>query len=920
MSMDKKRFWDGMSRRTFLKGTAATASAAAVSGLFGKEFVTTEEALSALPAEAAERKIFYTACPYCGVGCGSSAAVEGNRIIGMIPRKDHPTNKGLQCIKGLTADEPLTVDRITPPDPSKPCLIRKDMSDPFSGKVSQTKGKSCDGPDFRWASWDEALDLAADKIAEVVKKTGPNNIGIWSSGQHYVESLYLENKIMKAVIGSTTVEGSPRMCMTSAVTGYFATQGSDLSPGSYRDVDDADFITHWGHNAREGHPVLFWRIADAKKTRNIPTLVVDPRRTPTVKGYESINKENSYHFPTINGDLAIHNAIAYEILTRHEQVIPYDWLEKNAKGWKEYIQGVKADYNPRGPEARSRRGIDIDPDYLAKVADVWADASMKGRQRGKGGVISFWGIGYNQHLHGQHNTIGLYNLHAITGNVGRPGAAPFSMTGQPNAVGRRMMGGLTARLPFNQGIDNVKHRDSIAELWGVDATRLAATAEQKNPGMGIGLFERGNPARDGKPDQIHCIWLAGGTHVDPADTKTLARPALRRAFVIASELFAHAPNNYFADVILPCTTWGEASGTFVNSERRINICSKLVNPPPGYWPDMDLYIELGKRLCKRLGLDPDKVYNPAVYKKRPDGFYDSEEVFREICRGTALPGSDINISGILEVEKRDGKSPYQQLAEMGGIQWPAPTYEIAKKGGLKWRFNFQEEKYGWEGKSFHYKNFRTPDGLLNVKLVHNDYTKRKEITAEMRKAGTEKGWLFIDHLDVLKAARDNGLTPGIPDSEYLGMRWDKVPKDKFPFWCNTGIVYEHFHTAKTIRAATSRKLVPEQYVEIHPEDAKELGIEDGDLVRLVSPRIDPETGENTWVIGRASVGDGSKVKPARNSIPKGMVFQPWNLSVADSGEPAKNKWLTNAVTHRAFDPVSGQVDYKKDVCRVEKVV
>lgn len=916
--MSIERLKKGLTRRTFLKVTGATTGAAAISGLFAKEFMTADEAEARL-AHAAERKSFYAACPYCGVGCGTTIQVEGGKVVGIVPRRDAPTNKGLQCIKGLTADEPLLVDRFPAKYKDKPVWIRKDMSDPMKGTVSKTKGAGgLDERHFYRVSWKEGMDFAADKIAQLVKKFGPNTVGIWSSGQHFLESLYLENKITKAVIGSTTIEGSPRMCMTSAVTGYFATQGSDLSPGSYRDIDDADFITHWGHNPREAHPVLFWRVADKKKRDNIPTLVVDPRRTPTVKGYEAINPDNSFHFATINGDLAIHNAIAYEIITRHEQVIPYDWLEKNATGWKEYIQGVLKDYNPRGPEAVTKRGIDIDPELISKVADVWADASMKGRQRGRGGVISFWGIGYNQHLHGQHNTIGIYNLHAITGNVGRPGAAPFSMTGQPNAVGRRMMGGLTARLPFNQGLNNVSHRDKIAELWGVDPARLAATAEQKNPGMGIGLFERGNPARVGKPDAINCIWLTCGTHIDPPDSQTLVRPAITRAFTISQELYMHAPNNYYADVIFPATSWAEASGCIVSSERRINICSKAVEPQPGYLPDLDIYIEMGKRLCSRLGLDPNKVYPPTGYKKRKDGYYDSEEVFREIVRGSTFPGSDIDLGGMLEVEKRDGKGPYQQLAELAGIQWPAPTYEVAKAGGLKWRFNRQEDKY-WPDKEKHYKNFRTPDGFLHVKLVHNDYTKLKEVQAEMAKAGVEPGWLFIDHLDVLKAARDGGMFPEPPDVEYRGKRWDEVPKDKFPYFFNSGIVYEHFHTAKTIRGTTTRKLVPEQYLEIHPEDAKDLGIQDGDLVRVIAKRVDPLTGKNCEITCRASVGDGSKVKPARNSIPRGMVFQPWNLSVADSPEPAKNKWLTNSITHRAFDPVSGQADYKKGVCRIEKV-
>lgn len=916
--MSMGRLKKGLTRRTFLKASAAATGAAAVSGLFGKEFITAGEAEKGI-AHAAERKSFYAACPYCGVGCGTTVQVEGNKIVGIIPRRDYPTNKGLQCIKGLTADEPLLVDRFPAEWAKKPVLVRKDMSDPITGNVSKTKGAGgMDDKHFNRVTWEEGLDIAANKLTELIKKFGPNTVGMWSSGQQFTENNYLENKIMKGVMGTTTIEGSPRMCMTSAVTGYFATQGSDLAAGSYSDIDKADFITHWGHNPREGHPVLFWRIADKKRRDDIPTLIVDPRRTPSVKGYEAINPNNSYHFPTINGDLAIHNAIAYEILTRHEQVIPYDWLEKNAKGWKEYLQGVKENYNARGPEAKTKRGMDIDPDQIAKIADIWADASMKGRQRGYGGVVSFWGIGYNQHLHGQHNTIGIYNLHAITGNVGRPGAVPFSMTGQPNAVGRRMMGGLTGRLPFNQGIENVGHRDSISQLWGIDPARLAATAEQKNPGLGLGMYERANPSRVGKPDAINALWLTLGTHIDPPDTATLVRPAITRTFTIAQELYHHAPNNFYADVIFPGVSWGEASGFYVSSERRMSVNSKCVDLQPGYYSDTRIYIELGKRMAKNLGLDVKKIFPYKLVKKGGDMDYDTEEIFREIARGSALPGSDIDISGILEVEKRDGKSPYQQLAELGGIQWPAPTYEVAKAGGLKYRFNHQEDKY-WPDKDKHYKNYRTADGLLNVKLVHNDYTKLKEVQAEMAKAGVETGWLFIDHLDVLKAARDGGMFPESPDVEHRGKKWDEVPKDKYPYFFNSGIVYEHFHTARTIRSATSRKLVPEQYLEIHPEDAKDLGIKDGDLVRILSKRIDPLTNKPPEVICRASVGDGSKVKPARNSVPRGMVFQPWNLEVADSPDPAKNKWMTNFITHHAWDPVSGQADYKKGVCRIEKV-
>ena len=177
--------------------------------------------------------------------------------------------------------------------------------------------------------------------------------------------------------------------------------------------------------------------------------------------------------------------------------------------------------------------------------------------------------------------------------------------------------------------------------------------------------------------------------------------------------------------------------------------------------------------------------------------------------------------------------------------------------------------------------------------------------------GEDEGFYAIDNMPLLIKARDMALTPELPDFEYQGRRWDKVPKDKYPYWLGLGVVYEHFHTAKTIRSGTTRKLVPEQYIEMHPDDARALGVKDGEWVRVVTRRGEYQA--------RVSIGLDSVVKPARNTVPKGYMFSPWNLSVADSADPRKNRWLVNAVSHRAFDPVSGQVDFKKLAARIEKI-
>jgi len=825
-------------------------------------------------------------CPYCGVGCGTLIQTEKGRIVGMKPDPKHPTNYGLQCIKGLASSEAIYVDRLTKP------LIRKDMTNHLTGHISKTKGRFDDDL-FREATWEEAEHLIVDQIVGIVKKFGGNSVGLYGSGQLPVEGQYLENVFMKGVIGSNTIEANARMCMTSAVTGYFKSLGSDTPPTSYEDIEMSDMICHWGHNPRGAHPIVFWRNADHKDKKGIPTLVVDPRRTGTVQGFEQINPKNSYHFSTINGDISIHNAIAHVLLTKHDDAVDWDLLKKHTTGWEKYVKACKERYSPEAVKDITM----IDPKYLREVAAVWAEASIKGKKAGKGGVLSFWGIGYNQHLHGQNNTVSLINLMALSGNIGRPGCGPFSMTGQPNAMGERLTGGLTGRLPFNQGLKNGKWRDWIADNWKVPRDRLKSVASMQNTGMAVGMMERA------LKDEVKAMFLIYATHIDLPDQNTLVRPALSKMFNVVQEIYRHAPNNLYADVILPAATWGEwVGGTYIQSERRVYVTDGTANPIAGTRPDMDMVIDKGILIANKLGLDGEKIF---PYKRKANGMYDPEEVFRDLVK--ASKGSDADLSGMLEVEKRDKVGLYDQIRNHRGIQWPAPTYEIAKAGGTKRRYLGQEK--GWKDKP--YGQFRTNDGKLHIHLCEQDYTNRKAITKELSRAGTEEGFYLIDHYDLLIKARDAGLTPELPDMEHRNKHWKKIPKDKYPYWIGLGVVYEHFHTAKTIRSGTTRRLVPEMYVEMHPEDAKDLGIEDGEWVKVITRRGEYEA--------RASLGLDSKVKPARNTVPRGYMFSPWNLSVADSADPKKNKWLVNKVSHRAFDPVSGQADFKKCAARIEKI-
>jgi anaerobic selenocysteine-containing dehydrogenase len=395
-------------------------------------------------------------------------------------------------------------------------------------------------------------------------------------------------------------------------------------------------------------------------------------------------------------------------------------------------------------------------------------------------------------------------------------------------------------------------------------------------------------------------------------------------FMVTQDIYRHAPNNLYADVIFPAATWGEwTGGTYIQSERRLYVCDGTMNPPENCLPDMDLAIDKGRGIAKALGLDADKMFPFEKKIKMGNGLmaYDPEDVFRLIVKTSK--GADCDLTGMLEVEKEDGIGLYDQLRRLRGVQWPAPTAEIARKGGTPRRYLGQE---GWAGKP--YGAFSRPNGKAKFKLCEQDYTNIESITSKLMTYGHKDrpgaGPYFIDEISEAKAqgrknllvqARDAGLTPELPDlktynDKTKGLNYHKK-NDKYPFWLSLGIVYEHFHSSKTIRGASTMKLVPEQYVELNDEDAKRYKLYDGDKVRVVTRRGSYEA--------RVSVGTNSLVRPARNEVFPGLIFSPWNLSVADSADPVKNKWLVNAVSHRAWDPVSGQADFKKSAARIEKI-
>ena len=359
-------------RREFIEMAAAAGVACAV----------TEELVEAKPDEPGLKpqrgvKLLQAACPYCGVGCGTLIQVQNGKVVGMVPDRKHPTNRGIQCIKGLNAHEPIYRDRL------EKVLVRKDMSDPLKGHVSKTKGKFTDDV-FEEMSYEDAEELVADKITAIIKARGSNTIGLNGSGQLTMEAQWIENVLMKGIIQSNSIEANARMCMTSAVTGYFHSYGSDAPPTSYDDIEEADFISFWGHNAREAHPILFWRVADHKQRKDIPTLVSDPRTTGTVMGFESINPRNSYHLQTLNGDISYHNAIAHVLLTKYPEAMHARGLARSSTrtGWRRTSRASRHATRP-SRSSSVLRAIDrgrVTVELIEQIAKAWAEASDQGPQ------------------------------------------------------------------------------------------------------------------------------------------------------------------------------------------------------------------------------------------------------------------------------------------------------------------------------------------------------------------------------------------------------------------------------------------------------------------------------------------------------------------------------------------------------------
>jgi assimilatory nitrate reductase catalytic subunit len=520
------------------------------------------------------RREIATTCCYCGVGCGVLASVSNNEVTSVRGDPAHPANFGRLCTKGLS-------------------LHKADGS--FRGLYPEIDGQR--------APWDTALDFIADKFKRIIRENGPDAVAFYISGQFLTEDYYVFNKLAKGLIGTNNVDTNSRLCMASAVAGYKQTLGADAPPACYEDLEAAECVFIAGSNAAWAHPVLFRRLESAKP-RHI--VVVDPRRTETARAA-------TLHLQIAPGtDVALFNGMLH--VMRRQGWCDDGYIGRHTEGF-DAVESLSLD--------RAAAICGVPEDDLFEAARVFALSKA---------TLSLYCQGLNQSSSGTAKNAALINLHLASGQIGKPGAGPFSLTGQPNAMGGREVGGMANLLSAHRELSSESDRKEVARLWGVRSVpeRAGKTA--------VEMFEA---IRKG---EIKAVWIACTNPAQSLPDQHLVHEALERAeLVVVQDAYRNTETAAYADVFLPAAGWGEKEGTMTNSERRISRVRAAVRPPGEALPDWKIAVGFARRFSEGARLFP----------------YESpESIFNEHRETTR--GRDLDITGL----------SYALLDERGPQQWP----------------------------------------------------------------------------------------------------------------------------------------------------------------------------------------------------------------------------------------------------------
>ena len=533
-------------------------------------------------------------CCYCGVGCGVLIEHDEQQILGVSGDPTHPANFGRLCSKGATLH--LTGD--------------------LSARALYPELRLGKGLARSRTDWDTAMGHAAQVFGQTIAEHGPDSVAFYISGQLLTEDYYAFNKLARALVGTNNIDSNSRLCMSSAVVGYKRSLGADSPPCSYVDIEESDCVLIVGSNMAYAHPVLFRRLEQAKADNpDKRIIVVDPRRTDTCEIAD-------LHLAVQPGtDVALFHGILHILMW--EGWIDRGFIDTHTQGFDE-LKTLVRDYTPE-----MVAGIcGIRQDDLQSVARMIGSAPS---------FLSLWCMGLNQSSAGSAKNSALINLHLATGQIGKVGSGPFSLTGQPNAMGGRETGSLSNLLPGHSEAGSAEQRNEVADYWGVDSL-------PSNVGLSaIELFEG---VRQGK---IKALWIACTNPAQSMPDQTLVHEALAACpFVVVQEAFGNTETCQYADLLLPAASWGEKAGTVTNSERRISRVRSAIPAPGEARPDWAIVCDLAARLEAQLRPGQRHLFD----------FADPQALFDEY-RGLTH-GRDLDYSGL----------SYELIDELGPQQWP----------------------------------------------------------------------------------------------------------------------------------------------------------------------------------------------------------------------------------------------------------
>ncbi|MCD2172113.1 nitrate reductase [Rhizobium sp. C4] len=477
-----------------------------------------------------------TTCPYCGVGCGVIARVGDDGKVSVKGDPDHPANFGRLCSKGSALAETLDLE----------------------GRVLYPQ------VDGARASWDDALDLVAQRFSQTIAAHGPDSVAFYVSGQLLTEDYYVANKLMKGFIGSANIDTNSRLCMASSVAGHRRAFGADTVPGCYEDLDEAELVVLTGSNMAWCHPVLYQRIVAAKAARPaMKIVVIDPRRTATCDIAD-------LHLPVrADGDVALFTGLFHHLADTGR--VDEDFVGAHTSGFSEALMAAARLNMADLSEATGLTGM-----ALRQFFRLFGETEK---------VVTCYSQGVNQSAVGTDKVNAILNCHLATGRIGRPGMGPFSLTGQPNAMGGREVGGLANMLAAHMEIGSAADCDTVQRFWNAPVIARA-------PGLkAVEMFEA---VADGR---IKAIWIMSTNPVVSMPDADAVRAALKACpFVVVSDIQAETDTARLAHVLLPATGWGEKSGTVTNSERRISRQRPFLSAPGAARPDWWQMAEVGKRM------------------------------------------------------------------------------------------------------------------------------------------------------------------------------------------------------------------------------------------------------------------------------------------------------------------------------------